>query len=221
MKKDETQWIIYALYDESDPLEYRYIGVTARRIKDRLKWHIKAAKRGDGKYDQSYRAKWIRKVLRAGRQIRIVSLFTSENSKDDIAKIEQKTVDKYISIGHNLTNTANCSRSFWKGCHHSKESKEKIRNARMGIKVPEEIAEKTRGGKNGWATPIYQYSKDGEFIKRYDCINDAYKEFGKNVLTCRNISACAIKNEKKLYQHGNKRYYSSMGFVWHYNKIIS
>jgi len=219
MKNDITKWTIYALYDELNPLEYRYIGITSRSIRKRLKGHVKAARRGEGKYDQSYRAKWIRKVWRNGSQIGIVSLFTTEVNNDSIEEIEQKTVDEYISMGYELTNTAHCSKSFWKGCHHSEESKAKIRKARLGIRVPEEIAEKTRGGKNGWATPIYQYSKNGDFIKKYDCISDAYKEFGKDVTNCKLITACAKKNKQKLYKNGFGRYYTSMGFIWHYNKI--
>ena len=222
-REDCYKWIVYALYSSDNPSEYRYIGITSQTLKDRLKGHYKAAKRGNWEYDKSYRAKWIRKAIRDGFKIGIIQLFQVEADCDKIAVIEQQTVNYYKFVNHRLTNTAKCEKSFWKGRKHSKESKEKMSKSSMGRVVTKEVADKTSGGKNGWATQIYQYSKSGIFIKKHECISDAYKEFGKNSQKCRNITLCARKNKKKLYKNKNSfgRYYSSMGFVWLYDKINS
>lgn len=51
---------------------------------------------------------------------------------------------------------------------------------------------------------INQYSKDGEFIKRWDCIRDIERELGYRH---QNIIMCA-----------NGKYKSSHGFIWRYKE---
>lgn len=52
--------------------------------------------------------------------------------------------------------------------------------------------------------PILQYSRSGEFIKRFDCINDANRETG---VPAGNIVRCA---------KGSKSYSHAGGYVWRY-----
>lgn len=52
--------------------------------------------------------------------------------------------------------------------------------------------------------PVYQYDKNGHFIKHYECIGDASKLFSNNT---ENISFCCRRNSNK---------YTAHGFMWFY-----
>lgn len=58
------------------------------------------------------------------------------------------------------------------------------------------------GGMNHNSKPIYQYSKDGELIRRWDCVSDAARYFGCRPGTISNNATGRIK--------------SVCGFVWKY-----
>ena len=61
--------------------------------------------------------------------------------------------------------------------HHSEKSKLKISKARkiMGFSDlhRQHISESKSGTNHHFAKPVYQYSKDGQFIKKWDYMNDA------------------------------------------------
>ena len=84
--------------------------------------------------------------------------------------------------------------------------KENINHAiRTGLKNPH-----YNNHPSGSNTPnsrcVYQYSKDGTFIKKWDCISDAARFYGMN--------PCMITN------NASHRTLSAKGFVWEYNQII-
>lgn len=64
---------VYGLYDEREPFNFRYIGMT-RNPKERLSGHLRSANDGD----TSLRAQWITGVINAGSKIEMVVLETHE-----------------------------------------------------------------------------------------------------------------------------------------------
>ena len=79
------------------------------------------------------------------------------------------------------------------GHHHTEESKQKIREA-------------FSGAKNHRAIPVYQFSKSGEFIRRWDC--------GQDAATALDI------NSGNLYFCCKGGLKTSGGFIWRYTENI-
>lgn len=90
--------------------------------------------------------------------------------------------------------------------HHTEESKEKIRKARIKDGFTDEhkkhISESKQGAKHHMAKPVYQYSKGGEFIRKWDYMNEAAKELH---LSRGNISNVCLGRVK-----------TCGGFIWTY-----
>lgn len=90
--------------------------------------------------------------------------------------------------------------------HHTQEAREKISEARKIIGFSEthkrHISESKTGVKHHLARPVYQYSKDGTFIKKWEYMNEAAKSL--------NLSRGAISNVCL------GRAKTSGGFVWTY-----
>lgn len=90
--------------------------------------------------------------------------------------------------------------------HHSPEAKEKISKARKIAGFTEEhkmhISESKRGTKHHLAKPVYQYSKKGELIKKWDYMNEAAKTLN---LSRGNISNVCLGRVK-----------TCGGFIWTY-----
>lgn len=76
-----------------------------------------------------------------------------------------------------------------KGKRHSEESKKKMSESRKG---------KYKGKDNPNAKSILMYDKEGNFIKRFDCISDANEYFGKD-RGCTSISDCLAGRRKTAY----------------------
>lgn len=209
-ENNNFEYKIYVLYESQCPENIRYVGATVQSIKQRLKTHIKDAKKikkNTQKYkDESYKAKWIRKCIRENISIEIKQIDSSSVYDE---KLEIKWIKKYRELGYKLTNISNGGKAFMLGKHHSEECKQRIRNARLGVKVSEETAQKTRGRNNGWASPVLQYTKDGEFIKRWGCIKDAVASLKLNGHS--GISLCCKLNKKI-----GAKIKTSNGFIWTY-----
>ena len=89
-----------------------------------------------------------------------------------------------------------------KGKHRSEETKKKISKSSKGKTFSEEhkkkLSESLKGKDNPNAKPILMYDREGNFIKRFDCIRDANEYFGKD----RNssiISECLIGRKKTTF----------------------
>lgn len=99
-----------------------------------------------------------------------------------------------------------------KGKHHSEKTKKKISESNKGKILSEEhkkkISEKIRGknnpnyGKKGKdsprSKPILMYDKEGNFIRRFDCIADA-NEYLRKDRTCSAIGECLKGRRKTAY----------------------
>lgn len=79
----------------------------------------------------------------------------------------------------------------------SEETKRKLSEVRKG---------KYTGKDNPTSKPILMFTKDGQFIKRFDCISDAIRYLGKNG-GAGNITKCAKGIYKTCY-----------GYIWRYEK---
>jgi len=90
--------------------------------------------------------------------------------------------------------------------HHTPEAREKIRIARKINGFTEEhkkhISEAKSGVNHHMAKPVYQYSLDGEFIKKWDYMNEAAKTLN---LSRGNISNACLGRRK-----------TCGGFLWTY-----
>ena len=90
--------------------------------------------------------------------------------------------------------------------HHTQSARDKISEARKIIGFSEahkrHISESKAGVKHHLARPVYQYSKDGTFIKKWDYMNEAAKNL--------NLSRGSISNVCR------GRGKTSGGFVWSY-----
>lgn len=74
------------------------------------------------------------------------------------------------------------------GKHHSEESKKKISESMMGKK----------GKDNPNAKAILMYDKEGNFIRRFGCISDTNKYFGKKNAH-KNVSSCLRGEQQTAY----------------------
>lgn len=68
---------------------------------------------------------------------------------------------------------------------------ERHRKAMKGRTPWNKGKEGKKGKDNPCATPILMFNKEGEFIKRFDCIVDACEYLGKKITVSSNIIACA------------------------------
>lgn len=94
------------------------------------------------------------------------------------------------------------------GKHHTFEAKEKIRKARMQNGFSDEhkkhISESKKGIKHHNAKKVYQYTKDGYFIKEWEYMGMACKELK---IPKSNISQCCLGKRP-----------SAGGYVWSYTR---
>ena len=92
------------------------------------------------------------------------------------------------------------------GKHHSKETKKKMSESNKGKnkgkhrskETKKKISEKMKGKNNPASKPILMYDKEGNFIRRFNCIADAYEHLGKD-RTCTGISECLAGRRKTMY----------------------
>lgn len=158
-----------------------------------------------------------------------------EECADDIRlDREQYYIDLYDAAnkGYNTSDSAYFSKAgfctmekngednpFY-GKHHSEETRQKLRDAwertrtdRSGWKHKEETIQKMSAksvrGKNQNATHVLQYDLDGNFIKEWDCMQDAADFY--NMKSKSSISNCCRANAKK-----HLCYSAAKGFVWKY-----
>ena len=107
-----------------------------------------------------------------------------------------------------------------KGKKLTEEHKNKISEGNKGKKLTEEtrkkISECMKGKNKHWgkdnpnAKPVLMFTKEGEFIKRFDCVVEANKYFGKPRNNA-NINMCAKGR-------ANGRNTTAYGYIWIYEE---
>lgn len=130
-------------------------------------------------------------------------------------KTHTKDVRERISQVH-MGNT------YTKGMTLSAEAKQKISDANKG-KTPwnkgkpwsDEVRAKLSAAKKGKigkdhnkSIPIFQYTKEGEFVKRWDSASDVARSMN-NTNVSGNVGACALGKLKTAY-----------GFIWRYENNL-
>lgn len=139
---------IYVLVDPRKKEEYRYVGKTVQKLSHRLSKHIYDAKKPD---NHTYRARWIRKLLRDDVKPQMVELETIDAEID--CEREIYWIARLKKEGYKLTNGTDGgevaypgekSHMFGKtgadaafyGKRHSEETKRKMSEERKGEKNP-------------------------------------------------------------------------------------
>lgn len=174
-----------------------YIGITGQRVQDR--WC-----RGST-YKSLYFGRAIKKYGWDGFEHEILA---DNLSKEEACAMEIMLIEQYSSRnpqkGYNVA--AGGGGGGMIGKHHTPEAIEKIRKASATRIFTEEhkrhISEAKQGAKHHNAKRVYQYSKDGEFIKSWDYMSLASKEL--------NI------NKANIGEVCNGHRPSAGGFVWSY-----
>ena len=118
---------------------------------------------------------------------------------DNLTQDRANSMEKKLIALFNTTNREfgyNC-RAGGDNSRHLQESIEKIRLAKKGHTVSEEWKEKI---KQINSKPVYQYTKNGEFVKRYQSMTQAEMDTG---IKCQSISACCRGITK-----------SAGGYIW-------
>lgn len=106
-------------------------------------------------------------------------------SNNDVSNLEWCTSEYNKNYG---TRNERASESK-RGKHHSEETKKKISESLKG---------KYKGKDSPHAKPILMYNKEGNFIKRFECIHDANEYLGKGRY-CSNITMCLTGRRKTAY----------------------
>ena len=175
----------------------KYIGITKQTPERR--W-----KNGNGYSSQHF----ARAIQKYGWNNFEHTILMSNLTKDKACYYERFYIKKYETTlpenGYNETLGGDGGGMYNK--HHTQEAREKISNARKISGFSEthkrHISESKSGVKHHLARPVYQYSKDGTFIKKWDYMNEAAKSL--------NLSRGAISNVCL------GRCKTSGGFVWSY-----
>lgn len=188
----------YTVYKHTNKINGKvYIGITQQLVKAR--W-----KNGSG-YSNQHFSRAIEKYGWDGFTHEIVA----ENlSKEDACELERILIKSYRTsdskYGYNETLGGDGGGMYNK--HHSESAKKKISVARKKNGFTEEhkkhISESKSGVKHHMAKPVYQYSKDGEFIRKWSYMNEAAKELH---LSRGNISNACLGRIK-----------TCGGFIWSY-----
>lgn len=199
----------YKVYEHVFPNGKKYIGITCRSLKERFK-------NGRGYCHNSHMTNAIKKYGWENVEHNIIA---SGLSKEDAENMEIELIKKYdltnrlkgynIELGgkacHRITEETRkkliekCSgkNNARYGVEVSKETREKMRLAKLGKKQPESQKLKRRISEG---KPIAQYTNDGKYIKTFYSGRQVKRELGIH-----NASACARGLCK-----------TSGGYVWKY-----
>lgn len=137
-------FIVYGLVDSRDPSIVRYVGKTAlSRRGVRLARHLTAAANGC----QTYKARWIRTVLSAGRMVTDVIL-ADAGSEADAFELERVYIARLKEQGTPLTNLTAGGEGVG-GLRWSAESRQRISVQRRGRVTSEETRRKLSAAGRG------------------------------------------------------------------------
>lgn len=138
---------VYALVDSRYPDQFRYIGITKRKLNQRLSGHLCYK-------NNPYRTNWIKKVQREGGNVNIVLL--EECADVEKSERERFLIADYRSKGHRLTNLT----AGGDGCYDPpQEVRDKISRAKKGVpkslEMRKRMSEACKGRYAGVKNPNY------------------------------------------------------------------
>lgn len=190
----------YTVYKHTNKTNNKvYIGVTSKTPQKR--W-----KNGRG-YKNIHFGRAIKKYGWDGFNHEIIA---GNLSKDDAYEMEKILIKAYDATNpkHGYNEALGGEGGGMYNKHHSPEAVEKIRSARKRDGFTEEhkrhISEAKKGVKHHLAKKVYQYDKQGNFIKEWEYMTKASIELGINKA---NIAEVCKGNRK-----------SAGGYVWRYER---
>ena len=133
-------------------------------------------------------------------------LFSGLNA-EQADNLEREMIAKYKSndpaYGYNV-----CAGGVGFTAHHTEESKKKISNTLKAYTKTEDhrkhISESVKGIKHHSAKNVYQFTKNGVFVKAWDYMNQACNELN---IQKANVSACCLGKRQ-----------SAGGYKWAYER---
>ena len=194
----------YCVYIHTNKINGKmYVGQTS--AKPEIRW-----KNGHGYANSTYFYRAIQKYGWDNFEHEVVASNLTKEEADNFEKLLIKmlnTTDE--NSGYNLTNGGGGITGF----KHSPETKEKMRQNNIGAnnnnygKCLDEdwrrkISESTSGVKHHGARAVFQYDLQGNFIQKWDYIQQAAKALN---MSASNISACCCHEQKM-----------ASGFIWVY-----
>lgn len=193
----------YTVYKHTNKTNGKiYIGVTKRKPEDR--W-----KNGNGYTGMRFK----RAIDKYGWDGFDHQIVFEHLSRDDAFEQEKRMIKEYDSANpvHGYNHALGGEGGGMYNIHHTEEAKQKIREARLRDGFTEEhkkhISESKTGIKHHMAKPVYQYSINGELLKKWDYMSEAAKVLG---ISKGNISrAC----------HGHCGSKTCGGFIWTYDRV--
>ena len=175
---------MYTLYRHISPSNKVYVGITCQKPE----WRWNQGK-GYSLKDQPYFARAINKY--GWENMKHEILF--ENLSEEKAKrfeIELIRFYKMLAMSYNMTNGGDGHRGTYDRSHIivSEETRKKMRESHKGKFIGslnpmygrhETAPAYNKFGKKHPASKIvYQYDKNGQFIKKWDCLSDVQRELG-------------------------------------------
>lgn len=200
----------YVVYEHVFPNGKKYIGITGQ----------KPVKRWKGGYFGYAHNKYMQNaILKYGWKNIQHNILKTNLSKNEAEEEEIRLISKYDLTnrknGYNLETGGKCANRI------GEETRQKLRlkcsgvnNARYGVEVSKETREKMRKAKLGnvlteehkrkismtEGKKVAQYTKEGEFIQTFHSTREACRQLG-----IYNVSACALGKKK-----------TAGGYVWKY-----
>ena len=206
--RDDARWTVYVHIVPKEISNYShdkyYVGITS--LKPEHRWGCN----GNG-YSQRGHFKYaIQKYGWDNIQHEIIATHLTESEAKEFEKKLIISLDSNNSqYGYNMTSGGDGTNGY----SMSEETKKKISCANKGKKrTPEEIERIRKNtpikryGESHKARTVYQFTKDGKFIKEYSCAKEA-----GDILNISNLSIGSVaRKEKKSYK----------GFIWRYKEDV-
>lgn len=191
----------YIVYKHTNKTNNKvYIGITCQAAKNR--W-----KSGRG-YHGLYFGRAIKKYGWDGFKHEIIAENLSEKDACEMERILIKAFNATDpDFGYNQTEGGKGGGML--NHHHTEEAKDRIRQARIRDGFTEEhkkhISESKRGVKHHFAKKVYQYTKEGQFIREWEYMSLAAKELGIN--------------KSNIGETCNGHRPSAGGYFWSYERV--
>lgn len=179
-----------------------YIGATSTDLKTRIRSGYR------------HNSRLVEAVKHFGWDRVVKEIIADGLSEEDAYKIEIETINALHScdptVGYNIQRGGKLA---FTGIKHSKDAISKMKksaigkhcgslNGNYGVKQSEETKQKNRDSHAAFMHPVEQYSKDGNFIARYESVVDAARKVNTSAKNIR----CCINGES----------HHAVGYVWKY-----